>query len=126
MGLQETFGVTVPQVLPAPPIEYLDFAVEKHPTKRQELSECSAPELEEVRDYCSPALGWIDEAVAKGSGVLIHCRAGAHRAGTTGVMYLMHARSLGVEEALRVVQQVRPAVKPHEIKSFPRLLAKAE
>ena len=34
---------------------------------------------------------WIDEALAGGHNVMVHCLAGAHRAGTTGVSFMMRA-----------------------------------
>lgn len=36
---------------------------------------------------------FIDNAIANGGSVLIHCLAGAHRAGTTGCACLVHFAS---------------------------------
>ena len=44
--------------------------------------------------------------------MLIHCFAGAHRAGTTGVAWLMHAERLSAADALRVAQRCRPIIDP--------------
>ena len=43
---------------------------------------------------------------------MVHCLAGAHRAGTTGVSYMMKAGKMGFNEALRVAKTQRPVVDP--------------
>ena len=62
--------------------------------------------------YFSPLFQWIEEATAKGQSVLIHCLAGAHRAGTTGVAWIMHKTNLGVHDAIAAAKQCRPIVNP--------------
>jgi len=54
---------------------------------------------------------WIDAAVASGESVLIHCLAGAHRAGTTGVAYVMHKADLRCADAIDVATKARPAIQ---------------
>lgn len=44
---------------------------------------------EGVLKFFAPAHNFIDENLEKGNNVMVHCLAGAHRAGTTGVSYLM-------------------------------------
>ena len=61
------------------------FDIEHHPHKRTEVRDSTEQELEELISFCAPVCGWIDDVVAKGSSVLVHCRAGKHRAGTTGL-----------------------------------------
>ena len=51
---------------------------------------------------------FIDAALAKGESVLVHCLAGAHRAGTAGVLLLMHKEGLDMEEAIKAAQALRP------------------
>ena len=63
---------------------------------------------------------FVDGALAKGENVLVHCLAGAHRAGTTGVLLLMHKSGLGAAEATSAAKQLRPAINP--ICDFPELL----
>ena len=41
---------------------------------------------------------FVEGALAAGSSVLIHCLAGAHRAGTTGCLMLMHKTGLGADQ----------------------------
>ena len=45
-------------------------------------------------------------------GVLIHCLAGAHRAGTTSVAYLMHKTGKGPKEATVLAKRRRPVINP--------------
>ena len=56
---------------------------------------------------------FVDGAVAAGQSVLIHCVAGAHRAGTTACAYLMHKnRALSASQAIAVCKRRRPVVDP--------------
>jgi len=105
---RDTYGVTVPDELPDPPIQYFDFDIEHHPHKRTEVGDSTDEELAELQSFCAPVCNWIDDVVASGSSVLVHCRAGKHRAGTTGVMYMMHSRGLDSDAALAHVQGIRP------------------
>jgi protein tyrosine phosphatase len=73
-----------------------------------------------VLDFFQPVFDFIEVATANGDGVLIHCLAGAHRAGTTGIAFLMHIASLNREDATRVAKRLRPIVDP--ICSFKQLL----
>ena len=62
----------------------------------------------------------IDGALAKGESVLVHCLAGAHRAGTTGIMCLMHYAGMSSLEAVPTAKRLRPVIDP--IGRFPELL----
>jgi protein-tyrosine phosphatase len=42
-------------------------------------------------NFFKPCHDFIDEALKRGENVMVHCLAGAHRAGTTGVSYMMKA-----------------------------------
>ena len=48
----------------------------------------------------------------QGNSVLIHCLAGAHRAGTTGTAWLMYKTQKGVEESLALAKACRPIISP--------------
>lgn len=65
-----------------------------------------------VLEFFIPVFKSIDAAVAQGKGVLIHCLAGAHRAGTTGVAYTMHAANLDHRTAIAACKACRPIVDP--------------
>ena len=59
-----------------------------------------------------------------GHSVLIHCLAGAHRAGTTAILCLMHLLGLNSVEATQTAQSLRSMIEP--IGSFQQLLAKCD
>ena len=66
----------------------------------------------------------IDRALENGHNVLIHCLAGAHRAGTTAIAYLMHRAKLDVRSAIISAKLCRPIISP--IGSFPNLLIRLD
>jgi hypothetical protein len=51
----------------------------------------------------------------------VHCLAGAHRAGTTGILTLMHFTKMSCTEAQKLAISIRPIINP--ISDFPELLA---
>ena len=65
-----------------------------------------------VLAYFGKPFSWIIEATAAGSSVLIHCLAGAHRAGTTGVAFMMYAGGLDRATALPLAQRLRSIIDP--------------
>jgi len=65
-----------------------------------------------VGDLFAPVVSFIQQAVDAGGGVLIHCFAGAHRAGTTGVAWLMHSDGLSAADATAAAQHHRPCIDP--------------
>lgn len=77
-----------------------------------------------VFEFFEPVFKWIDAQLASGHSVLIHCLAGAHRAGTTGVAYVMHAAKIyDYTLAIKTVQSIRAVVNPiHGMKPLLKLL----
>ena len=63
---------------------------------------------------------FIEEAISKGESVLVHCLAGAHRAGTTGCACLMHFGGLDPETAIVTAKKLRSIIDP--ISTFPDFL----
>jgi protein-tyrosine phosphatase len=57
-----------------------------------------------VLKFFRPCHNFIDEALNKGENVMVHCLAGAHRAGTTGVSYMMKAGQLSFPQALKIAK----------------------
>lgn len=55
---------------------------------------------------------FMEEQLRQGRNVLIHCAAGAHRAGTVGVAWLMKQHGLGAVEAIAKAKTSRPIVQP--------------
>jgi protein-tyrosine phosphatase len=80
--------------------------------------------LDKVFAFFVPVFDFIETATSQGKSVLIHCLAGAHRAGTTGIAFLMHIADLSQADATKAAQQLRPIVDP--IYSFKDLLALLE
>ena len=79
---------------------------------------------EVVGAYFGDVFSWVDAALAGGHSILIHCLAGAHRAGTTGTAFLMHAAKLSATQAIAAAKKMRPAIDP--ICDFPVLLSHYE
>jgi protein-tyrosine phosphatase len=75
-------------------------------------------------EYFGTLHHWVDEQLSEGKSVLIHCLAGAHRAGTASISYVMHAGKLSKTEAIAICQRQRPVINP--IGSFPTLLDKLD
>ena len=70
-----------------------------------------------------PFFDFIDTALSSGGNVLIHCLAGAHRAGTASVAYLLRChRTISIQDAILLAQSRRPIINP--IGNFPTLLQK--
>ena len=74
---------------------------------------------------------WVDQNVEEGNNVLVHCLAGAHRAGTAGIGYYMWRKhfengSTKVDhtQCILEIKAMRPIVQP--IGPFTPLLAKLE
>lgn len=95
------------------PFIYLNFDICGHP-----------PNEQEAVSFAQPMLDFISEALARGENVLVHCLAGAHRAGTTGVICLMHFAKLSAQDATLMAKKCRPIIDP--IADFPKLLARLE
>jgi hypothetical protein len=60
-----------------------------------------------------PALEFIDRA-PPGAGVLVHCVEGVSRSASIVIALLMRDRALSYDEALGLVRQRRPVVRPNE------------
>ena len=65
-----------------------------------------------IQQFFAPLFCWIDQATANGHNVLIHCLAGAHRAGSTAIAFLMHAHGMNVREATIAAKRCRPCIEP--------------
>lgn len=63
-----------------------------------------------VAQILAPMLGFVLEALEEGCSVLIHCLAGAHRAGTAGVACLMQLCRLDRNSATCAAKAARPAI----------------
>ena len=79
---------------------------------------------ESVYTFFKKLFDFVDEELGKGNTILIHCLAGAHRAGTAGISCLMHLCGMEKGEAIEAAQKLRPAINP--IGDFPTLLGYLE
>ena len=64
-------------------------------------------------DFFAPLFRFVQSCLARGDCVLVHCLAGAHRAGAAGVALLMELCDVGYDEALLRLQAKRPIVQPN-------------
>jgi hypothetical protein len=65
-----------------------------------------------VHKFTDPLFEFITRHVAGGGNVLVHCLAGAHRAGTTGVAVLMHFAGMDRVTATKTAKSLRPIIDP--------------
>ena len=77
-----------------------------------------------VISFVRPLFDFVDSAVASGASVLVHCLAGAHRAGTTGCLLLMYKADMDKRTAIASAKKLRPAIDP--IGSLPEFLERYE
>ena len=78
----------------------------------------------EFLEFFVPVWSFIKEHLERGENVLVHCLAGAHRAGTLGVCFLLHQFFLSFQErgcqgyvptladTLKAAQSCRPIINP--------------
>jgi len=78
----------------------------------------------QLPEFIRPLITFVDGALAKGENVLVHCLAGAHRAGTTGCLLLMYKAGMPRMEAIRSAKKLRPVIDP--IGGLPELLKRYE
>jgi Dual specificity phosphatase, catalytic domain len=62
--------------------------------------------------FVDPLFSFIDSALSRGASVLVHCLAGAHRAGTTGCLCLMRYADMDPATAIRAAKSLRPVIDP--------------
>lgn len=89
-----------------PDFEYLRFPV-SHWWRQPGMGR---PET--VMRYWNTCFNWIDLQLHLGKSILVHCLAGAHRAGTTGVGYCMYINRQGYKLTLKQVKTIRSIVDP--------------
>eukprot|EP00298_Acanthocystis_sp_HF-20_P008422 c17670_g1_i1.p1 GENE.c17670_g1_i1~~c17670_g1_i1.p1 ORF type:complete len:221 (+),score=94.20 c17670_g1_i1:264-926(+) len=67
---------------------------------------------EGIIEYFKNLFTFVDNATLQGQSVLIHCFAGAHRAGASGIAFLMHACNLDFREARALAKKCRSVISP--------------
>lgn len=68
---------------------------------------------ENIARYFDEAIEFIDDAMASGGKVLVHCLAGISRSATITIAYLMERHSMTIEDAIKTVKQNR-RIYPNE------------
>ena len=109
-----------------PEFTYLRFAPHNWIGMDENYNYLPEPSDAELVEFFKPLFDFLDSAVAEEKPVLIHCLAGAHRAGTVGVASLMHLSAIDRATALRVAQTARPAIDPMGHPTLARVLRRLE
>ena len=113
-------------------IDYFDFQIELFERYRRKVLAMDdsgggpVAEIELVYSFFEPVLQFIRHAAENGGHVLIHCFAGAHRAGSTGVAFLMYMEHLRTEDAIATAQCLRPVIDPKAYGNLHKLLCALE
>jgi len=79
---------------------------------------------EELQEFLLPVLQFIGRELEAGHNVLVHCLAGAHRAGTTAIICLMHFAGLNSSQAVPTAKSLRSMIEP--IGDFRQLLTRCD
>ena len=66
-----------------------------------------------IYERFSELFKFIDQGLAKGESVLIHCAAGMHRAGGVSVAYCMHRKRMNYHQALTYAKSKRGVIDPY-------------
>lgn len=64
--------------------------------------------------FVQAMLDFVGSALASGKNVMVHCLAGAHRAGTTGCICLMHFAQLDAKDAVTAQSVADPSSNPSQ------------
>lgn len=102
-----------------PRLQYLRFNVAHWASAGDPMRETTASDAE-IGCFIQRLFAFVDDALTSGGSVLVHCLAGAHRAGTTGVLLLMWRASLSSTAAIQAARCMRPVINP--IGSLPEFL----
>eukprot|EP00026_Physarum_polycephalum_P013698 Phypoly_transcript_14126.p1 GENE.Phypoly_transcript_14126~~Phypoly_transcript_14126.p1 ORF type:complete len:192 (+),score=18.49 Phypoly_transcript_14126:359-934(+) len=74
------------------------------------LLDCAS---ENIQEHFHKTSAFIESALAGGGRVLIHCLKGVSRSATIAAAFTIRALSATPEEAVRLLQQNRPIIKPN-------------
>ena len=102
-----------------PNFKYLRFPVGNHYRSNQDMYTDSG-----IYRFFRPLFKWIEEELKAGNNIMIHCLAGAHRAGCATISWLMYKENLSFEKATILAKEKRDRIDP--IGSFPAVLIKLE
>lgn len=123
MDTQLLQDLTVTHILTVAPMEhYRPPVAAKHTC----LNILDLPETD-LSQYYSDAFTFIDDAVASGGRVLVHCNAGVSRSAAITLAYLMKSHTLSYEDAWSLLKAKRPSINPNfgfilQLKNYERQL----
>lgn len=80
--------------------DYLTYKISDHPTS-------------DLSRYFATCNERIAEALAEGSGALVHCVAGISRSATIVTAFLMHHLKISCDDAMDMLRNARPAIYPN-------------
>ncbi|QRV75935.1 Dual specificity phosphatase, catalytic domain [Ceratobasidium sp. AG-Ba] len=87
--------------------------VRVHETIRRHQIPLDDTEEQDVLSYLPATIAFIQNSLASGDGVLIHCMAGMSRSATIAAAYLMYSQGLDPKAALELIREVRPVIQPN-------------
>lgn len=95
-------------------IKYYRFNIAHWPRHVDgEAVKAEKPEgFKKLGEFVRPMFEFVMSALAAGESVLVHCLAGAHRAGTTGCLLLMMLEQLNKDAAIRKAKDLRSCIDP--------------
>ncbi len=64
-------------------------------------------------DQIDQAVSFIDDAIARGEQVYVHCKAGRARSATVVLCWMIHSRNMTAAQAQQKLLKNRPHVNPH-------------
>jgi len=68
---------------------------------------------ESVMVHFNQTCKFIEEAIASGSKVLVHCMRGVSRSATIAAAFLMYQRGVSSLEAVAIMREIRPVICPN-------------
>ncbi len=71
-------------------------------------------ENEDLLQHLASTNAFINDAIARGGAVLVHCDACVSRSPSVVIAYLLHSQRMDVDAALAFVRSARSRAKPNE------------
>lgn len=75
---------------------------------------CELEDFDDIARALPAAFAFIDDALVRGTEVLVHCRMGVNRSAAVIVAFLVLKRGMDAESAVRLVQDSAPDARPFE------------
>ena len=88
--------------------EYIRFPIGSHQKAPFDMKSKDG-----VFKFFYPVIDHIQRKTKEGRNILIHCTAGAHRAGSTVVAWLMFAQNLSADMATQLAKSKRSIIDPY-------------